>query len=254
MRSSSRPSRPGRGALASLLLAAASPLAAQDPPPTPPPPPPLWSGQGELSFVSTSGNSDTQTLGVGAEVAYQPLPWSFTFKSTFLRNEADGEEKANSLTAMLRGARVFSPRLEAFGRADFVRNRFAGIESRWSGEGGVAYALFPAPPQKVRAEAALGYATERGVDAEDRSYPFARAGVFYEWQISKTAVYTEELSFVQDLEDTPNWRIVNAGAVTADVTTVLALRVSFALLYSNEPVPGFEKRDSTVSAAVVAKF
>ena len=86
----------------SLLLASALPLAAQDPPPPPPPPPPLWSGQGELSFVSTSGSSDTQTLGVGAEVAYQPLPWSFSFKSAFVRNEADGGEKANSLTAMLR--------------------------------------------------------------------------------------------------------------------------------------------------------
>ncbi len=252
MRSLSPRSNTRLGAV-SLLLAAALPLAAQEPP-APPAPPPLWSGQGELSFVSTSGNSDTQTLGVGVEAAYQPLPWSVAFKAAFVRNEADGEEKANSLAAMLRGARAFSPRLEAFARGDFLKNRFAGVDSRWSGEGGAAYALFPAPPQKVKAEAALGYTIERRIAAEDREFPSARVGLLYEWQISKTAVYSEELSFIEDLEDTANWRIVNAGALTAEVTTVLALKLSFAILYSNEPVPGFGKRDTTFSAAVVAKF
>lgn len=237
-------------------LAAALPVAAQEPapPPAPPPPPPLWSGQGELSFVSTSGNSDTQTLGVGAEVAYQPLPWSVAFKAAFVRNEADGEEKANSLAAMLRGARLFSPRFEAFARGDYLKNRFAGIESRVSGEGGVAYAIFPSAPHKLKAEAALGYTAERRIDAPDRNFPGARVGLLYEWQISKTAVYSEELSFIEDLEDTGNWRLVNAGALTADVSAVLAVKLSFAILYSNEPVPGFGKRDTTLSAAVVAKF
>jgi putative salt-induced outer membrane protein len=253
VRSSSLPSGPRVGVLW-LFIGAALPLSAQEPPAPPPTPPPLWSGQGELSFVATSGNSDTQTLGVGAEVLYQPLPWTVAFKSAFVRNEADGEEKANSLAAMVRGARAFSPRFEAFARADYLRNRFSGIESRWSGEGGVAYAVFPSPPNKLKVEAALGYATEKRVEGPDPSYPSARLGLFYEWQISKTAVYSEELSFVEDLEETSNWRIVNAGALTADVSTVLALKLSFAILYANEPVPGFGKRDTTFSAAVVAKF
>ena len=240
--------RPG---LLSLFLAAASPLLGQEPPPGPPP---LWSGKGELSFVATSGNSDTQTLGTGVEVKYQPLPWSVAFKAAFIRNEADGEEKANSLAAMLRGARALSPRLEAFARGDYLKDRFAGIESRWSGEGGLAYALFPSPPHKLKFEGAAGYTTESRVDAPDRDFPSARVGALYEWQISKGAVYSEELSFIEDLDHTANWRIVNTGSLTADVSTVLALKLSFGILYSNEPVPGFGKRDTTVSAALVAKF
>jgi hypothetical protein len=38
------------------------------------------------------------------------------------------------------------------------------------------------------------------------------------------------------------------------VTIVLALKLSFAILDSNEPVPGFGKGDTTLSAAVVAQF
>jgi putative salt-induced outer membrane protein len=204
--------------------------------------------------VSTTGNSDTQTFGAGLEVAYQPLPWSVGFKVAFIRNESDGEEKANSFAAMLRGARAISPRFEAFARGDYLKDRFAGIESRWSGEGGVAYSLFPSPPHKLKFEGALGYVAENRVDASDRDYPSARVGALYEWRISKSAVYAEELSFIADLDRTSGWRIVNAGSLTADVSSVLALKLSFAILYSNEPVPGFRKRDTTTSAAIVAKL
>lgn len=65
--------RPLHAAALALLLAPATALLAQEPP-APPTQPPLWSGKGELSFVSTTGNSDTQTLGTGLDVAYQPLP------------------------------------------------------------------------------------------------------------------------------------------------------------------------------------
>ena len=47
---------------------------------------------------------------------------------------------------------------------------------------------------------------------------------------------------------------MNTGSLTAEVSTVLAVKLSFAILYSNRPVPGFEKRDTKTSAALVAKF
>lgn len=119
--------------LAPIVLASAASGQDSHPPP-PPTPTPLWSGKGELSFVSTSGNSDTQTLGVGAEVEYKPGFWSFLFKSAFLRSEADNVENARSFLATLRAARSISPRLEAFARGEYLQNTFAGIDSRFAGE------------------------------------------------------------------------------------------------------------------------
>lgn len=239
--------------LAFLTLALTEAALAQDSPP-PPTPTPLWSGKGELSFVSTSGNSNTQTLGVGAEVAYKPAPWSFLFTTAFVRSEADDVENARSFLATIRGARSLTLRLEAFARGEYLQNTFAGIDSRISGEGGIAYALFLNPPHKLKAEVGLGYTRENRVTGEDLSFPSARAGLLYEWQISKGAAYTEELSFTQDLEEGENWRILNTGSLTADISTVLAMKLSYAIMYANQPPPGFEKRDTTTSAAIVAKF
>jgi putative salt-induced outer membrane protein len=234
-------------------LACAASLSAQTPDPAPTPPP-LWSGKGELSYVATSGNTDTQTLGAGAELEYRPSPWAVQFKAAFVRSEADDVENARALTASLRGSRTLSPRLEVFARGDYLKNRFAGIEDRYSGEGGAAYALFPNPPNKLKVEAGLGYTRELRTAGEDLAFPTARAGLIYEWQISRTATYAEEFSFLSNLEEGSDWRIVNTGSLTAEIVRALALKLSFAILYANEPVPGFRKRDTLVSVAIVAKF
>jgi len=62
------------------------------------------------------------------------------------------------------------------------------------------------------------------------------------------------------LSDTDNWFIRSTTAVTADMTSVFALKASFTYLYDNVPalkVPPdvfFEKTDRIFSVALVAKF
>ena len=118
----------------------------------------------------------------------------------------------------------------------------------------MAFAIFPNPPHKLKVETGLGYTRELRSAGEDLAFPTARAGFLYEWQISRTATYSEEFSFLANLEEGSDWRIVNTGSVTAEIVKAIALKLSFAILYANEPVPGFSKRDTLISAAIVAKF
>ena len=41
----------------------------------PAPPPPEREGSAEFAFVGTTGNSSTQTIGLGGEFIYRPVPW-----------------------------------------------------------------------------------------------------------------------------------------------------------------------------------
>jgi hypothetical protein len=41
---------------------------------TPAPPPPAREGSAEFAFVGTTGNSSTQTIGLGGELIYRPSP------------------------------------------------------------------------------------------------------------------------------------------------------------------------------------
>ena len=57
-------------------------------------PKPPWSGSAGLSWVSTSGNSDTSTLGAELTVKRQPTPWGIEIAANFMRAEQEGEETA----------------------------------------------------------------------------------------------------------------------------------------------------------------
>jgi putative salt-induced outer membrane protein len=223
-------------------------------PPTPPPPPPPFSGKAELSFVSTSGNTSTQTLGLGAEAVYAMLPWSFGGKLAFVRAESDGETKARALSASLRADRKLAAPFDAFVEARYLKNTFAGVDNRYAIDAGLGFLFFKREGHTARAETALGYTKEDRVTGEDLSFATARLGLGYKWAISKTAELTDDCSFVEDLSDLGDWRAGSVTALSASISTRLSLKASYAFAYVKKPPTGFGRTDTITSVALVAKF
>jgi putative salt-induced outer membrane protein len=234
---------------------------AQETPPTEPPPPPAHTctGSAELSFVSTTGNTDTQTLGLGGSIECKPSKWTYTAKAAFIRSEADDVETARSLDTLFRAARDLTPRLKAYGQFIYFQNEFAGIENRYAVEGGLAYMLIVHPKHTLEIDGGIGYTKEDRVEVigildEDLSFATARTGAIYRFKISDNAEFGDDAGFTFNLNDGNDWRFGNVAYVAAKLTTVFALKFSYAVTYLNNPVPGFGKTDTITSAAVVAKF
>jgi putative salt-induced outer membrane protein len=244
------------------LAAAASAQAPCPCPPAPGGPPPLWSGKGELSYLATTGNTDTSTFGAGIEVNYKPLPWTITLKGAFLRAEADNELKAESFAAALRGTRDLTPRIDVFVEGGYFRNRFAGIDSRYGGEAGAGYKVLDEKTLRLRFEAAFGYTREHDIekppsilDLGSFSYPTARAGLQFGWKFSKSAELTEELYWTENLDNTSDWILRSTTGLTAELTSIFALKASYTYLYDHvTPDPTIKQRDTITSVAIVAKF
>jgi putative salt-induced outer membrane protein len=240
-----------------LWLAAAGAALAQAPPcpcPLPPAGPPLWSGSAELSFLSTSGNTTTSSLGSGLEVDYKPAPWTVIFKAGYLRASTDGVTTVEQLNASLKGIRDLTPRVDVFAGGAYLRNRFAGIESLISGEGGVGYKILVSPAHTLRGELGLGYTRENQLVGDNRRYATARAGLGYKWAFSRTAVFTNEMSYLRDLSDANNWIFSDKAAIAAALTATFSLKASYTVLYNHEPVPTFKRTDTATAVALVAKF
>lgn len=205
-------------------------------------------------MVATSGNSDTQTAGLGASVIYRPGVWTTEAKAAFVRSEAENVETARTFTADLRQGRSLNPRVDVFGRFGFLANEFAGVDARSTIDGGIGYKLLLGPIHTVRVDAGLGYSHENRVTGPDLSFALANFGAGYKWQISKTADFTESALFTASLDDGEDWRFGNALALTAAITSVFSLKASHEVKHVNAPVPGFEKTDTLTSIALVAKF
>jgi putative salt-induced outer membrane protein YdiY len=243
-------------ALTAFLLALATTAWAQSPAPAPapPPPPPALEGSAEAAFVSTTGNSSTQSFGIAGDVTSRPAPWVLRFKSGYIRNEAEDVLTAESFFFLGRAARQLSPRLSAYGQYDYLRNLFAGIEHRNSLEGGLSFLAVDNTVHRLRLDAGLGYANEQRSVGDALSTALATFGAGYRLRLSETAEFTDEGRFALSLSEGEDWRFENVAAVTARLTGIFSLKVSNTIRYVNAPVPTFEKTDTVTSVALVAKF
>jgi putative salt-induced outer membrane protein len=219
-----------------------------------PPPQPEREGSAEFAFVGTSGNSSTQSIGVGGDLVFRLAPWEAKLKANYVRNEAEDQLKAQAFVLTARAQRSISPRLSGFGQYGYQRDRFAGILHRNVAEGGVAYSWVEQSPHKLVVDTALGYANEQRLLGNNLSTATLGAGGLYTLKISATSDLTEDGHFLFALSDSDDWRYVNAVALSARMTTLLSLKLSNTIRYVHMPVFGFKRTDALTAMALVAKF
>lgn len=235
--------------------------------PVAPGPPPLWFGKADLSFLSTSGNTDTSSIGGSVEVNYNPKPWLFTLKGSALHAATDGITTAEAFTASLKASRDVTERVDVFLGGGWLRNTFSGINNIYNVDAGVGYKILNSDTQFLRPEAGFGYTTEQdivlGLVAPYRDYVNIRAGLGYKWQITKTASFSNDYSYLLDLSDSKNWFMTDKAAITVSISKIFALQASWTLLYRNEPpvkdattvpVTRYDKTDTATAVGLVAKF
>ena len=230
----------------------------------PPKPPPVWSGKAEASYVATSGQLGREDArrrrGGRLRARRLELQALARVHPQRVGRRRDGTLVRRSSCAPRASSR---PGSRSTARAPTARTRFAGIDHQWAGEAGAAYQFLSGDPHSLKVEAGLGYderergsprSAGRGELTETASFTTARVGLEYKWKFSKTGEFSEEASFTEDLKDSKDWRFADKVSLAAGLTTVLSVKLSYAWLTLNEPVPGKKKTDTITSAALVAKF
>ena len=243
---------------AGALLIGPRPALAQDAvppaPPPPPPPPPRTEFAGDFAFVGTAGNSDTHSLGLGAEYIPRPQDWEIRSKIGYVRNDSDNELTAQSTAFLFRASHAVGHRLAYYGEYDFLRDRFAGIASRNDVVGGISYLFVDTPRQQFMGNIGLGYSNEQRLVGDDLSTAIWTTGENYRLKLSATAEFSDDFVFNEALSDAGDWRISQVAAVTAKLTSLFSLRVSNTVRYVHQPVDGFQSTDSITAISLVARF
>jgi putative salt-induced outer membrane protein YdiY len=218
------------------------------------PPPPRWEATSELSFVSTGGNADVQTLGIGLSTIHRTNKWETAANGSFVRSVADGLESARSLTAGLRQSVKISPRLDLFGRSSYRRDLFAGIEHRGSLDAGLGFKLVNTGAQQLKIDLGSGYLREERSNGPALSSAILNNVNTWRWQVREALTFANDVAITLPLEDAHAWRVSNLFSVTTALTDMFAVKLSYSTNYLNRPVPGFGRTDTIASAALVTRF
>lgn len=284
------------GALA--LLAVAAPAAAQDPDlPEPIDPGKLevgWAATAELSLVATRGNSEALSFGFRSQAIRAWENALLTLEAGALRAEesntdrraigptpddvviretSDSRPTAESYFARGQYDRIVSGRLFWFGGAGWERDRFAGIDARWSVALGAGNVWADREGFRSRTRYGLTYTSEETTSGGEDDFAGVRLGWDLSRKLTETTTFSNTLTIDENLDDTEDYRAEELAAIAVKINERLALKVSGHLKYDHRPalvsvprelpdgapagdsvlVP-LDELDSVLSAALVLTF
>ena len=239
-------------ALVALIAGLTIPARAQTPA-APPEPPPRLEASAQFTFLGTTGNASSQSLGAGGDVTWRPDPWTYNAKAIFAQNETEGDLSARSFAGLFRASRKINERLSAYGQYDFLRDVFAGVEQRHIVEGGVSYLAVDQGRHRLRLDGGLGYLYQKVAGRSLRFGDAVGGGVpvrhFSDERVHLRAQISSDAGRCGRLEVSGQ-----VAALTVAMSDILSLKISHTIRYSAEPPEGFETTDTIAAVSLVAKM
>jgi putative salt-induced outer membrane protein YdiY len=241
-----------RAALVVLTaLVAVGPLSAQTPPPEPPP---LWDVQVGAAFVGASGNTDTSTLGADFSMHRRWPVWQIEATASAVRASDHDVQTAERYIGAVRGQRKLSPIISFTVGEKLERDRLAGLNLRSISDVGLGYTLRRAPGWTLDAITAFAWNHEDVVDGPGGGDPIAVLQLLSKVPFSASADSTQRFTFYPNFDRGSAYRSEAELTAQAALNGRFALKVGYLWRRSNEPVPGFLKDDSLVTASVVVRW
>jgi putative salt-induced outer membrane protein YdiY len=217
-------------------------------------PPPLWDWQVGASFVGTSGNSDTATIGADYAVHRRWRTWQVESTASAVRTTDHGIRTAERYVGALRGQRkpMWIISLTAGERAE--SDRLSGLAFRSILDAGLSYALVHRARWTLDGLTSLAWNHERRVEGMIADHPVGVGQLLSKILLSSTADSTLRFTVYPDFSHGPAYRSEAELTLQAAMTQRLALKLGYLWRYSNEPVPTFKKNDNTITASIVVRW
>ncbi len=225
---------------------------AQAPPPKEPPP--LWDTTVGASFVGTSGNSETTTLGADFQMHRRWPVWQIEATASALDTTDHGTRTAERYLGSFRGKRALTTVLSFTAGERAERDRLAGIDFRSILDGGLSYALVRDPRWTLDGLTSLAWDHEKTVGGNDLDDPAGVLQLLSRTPFSATADSTQRFTYYPDFRTSSMYRSEAELTLQAAMNSRLALKVGYLWRYSNTPVAGFVKNDSTATASIVVRW
>jgi putative salt-induced outer membrane protein YdiY len=235
-----------------VLIAGSQSAWAQSPPPKEPPP--LWDLQLGSSFVGTSGNSDTTTLGFDFGAHRRWPGWKIEATAAAVRTTDSGIRTAERYLAAFRGDRKLSTRVDLSAGERAEQDRLAGIDLRSITDVGLKYALVRRSALTVDALTSLAFNHENQILGPDLDHAAAVLQAVGKIVFGPASDSSQRITFYPDLEHGAAYRAEAEVTAQAAMNRRLALKVGYLWRYSNAPAFGFVKSDNTVTASIVLQF
>jgi len=213
-----------------------------------------WVGPvGEFGFVSTSGNTDTQSLNLKLEFIRNTENWRYRLGGTALSNSKDGSKDAERYTAELQGDRKLNEKSYLFAVYRYDADKFGAYDPQQSVTLGYGRQLMKSDRHELNSEIGVGYqklkATNTGVTEDQVIGRLMLDDIF---TITASTVWNNRLLIEAGSDNT--FTQFDTGLVVS-MSERFAVKLGWQYRHNSTiPVGVVDKTDTTTTANLVYSF
>jgi putative salt-induced outer membrane protein len=214
--------------------------------------PGVWTGQGELGFTSTSGNTDSQNLNASLRVARQQMKWKHSASLAAIQAKADDVKSADSLELRARSEYSINEKSYAYGQLRYQEDEFAGYDRQASLVAGLGSRFIDTERHLLDISAGIGYRetreSESGVTTDNA---ILSSDLAYEYRFSESATFNQTI-LVEYGED--NTYVQSDTSLRARISGALSSKIGYLVKHNTDVAPDIENTDRIVTVALVYDF
>ena len=210
-----------------------------------------WTGEGELGFTSTSGNTESESLNAKFGIGKEYEKWKHNAKVELLQSSNRGVDSADSIVFTEKSEYRFAAETFAFGRLRYEQDEFSGYNYQSVISFGAGHTLLEGEVHNLEASAGVGYR-----DLEDDTGVSAQETVFdgelkYAYKISETSTFNQNF-FVES--GSSNTYSKSETFLKLVVVGNLGAKFGYEVKHNSNVPAGTEKTDTITTATLVYSF
>jgi putative salt-induced outer membrane protein len=227
--------------------------------------PPGWSGKGQVGYVMSRGNSDTDALNAKIDLNLLRNDWKHNLALDGLFGRSAGITSAERWDARLQSNYQFTPHLFTFGALSYEDDRFSGFQYQASASAGLGYKFFDSQTTKLAAQLGVGYRalrpelllkTDNGavyarIPLESQHEVVGTAGVDFMHRFNSNTRLLDKLIAESGSSNTS---IKNDLSLEVKMNRKLSLAAGYSVLHNTKPPNGSKRTDTITTLNLVYAF
>jgi len=210
-----------------------------------------WLGETSLGIVSTSGNTDTNTINFSTKLENNREQWKHLFMLNTLNSSSEGKSTAERYVLIAKSNYMIDDVSYAFGRVSYEDDRFSGFEYQATETLGYGRHLLQKPALKLNVEGGPGIRQSKAENASNENEGILYLSGNLKWDISQNAVFTEDL-FTEIGEDITITKSVTG--LKSQINGDLAMKVTFTAKHTSKVPAQKKKVDTETAVSLVYSF
>ena len=215
-----------------------------------------WTSAIELGFIRTTGNTETQTAAIKADVKYEVDKWRHTGHAEGYSTESADAAGNNVVSAEryeLSGKSdyKFNEHDYVFGLVKLQKDRFSGFEYEDTVSVGYGRKVIKQKDMELDLEIGPGVRFFKVDDGASDDEALLRLAGKYWWQMTANSKFTQDLSFDIGEEITSTESVTG---VQANINSTLALKFTYTIRNKSETPAGVDETDTEIATTLVYTY